>query len=260
MNRLKFITPIAPQPDRPLFVYLPGMDGSGHLLRSQLPKLADRFDIRCLRIPPDDRRGWDELAQATLDLLASVRSRRNLYLFGESFGGCLALQLVARQPECCDRLILSNPASAFHRRAFLAWGSHFVQWMPDFLNGVSALALLPFLAALERIPRDNRQALVDAMRHVSPKAVTWRIGLLREFALDPAALAQVRQPTLILASAKDRLLPSIAEARELSDTLPNAQIRVLPDSGHTCLLENGFDLDALLQENEFLPQQTLAPR
>jgi pimeloyl-ACP methyl ester carboxylesterase len=231
------------------------MDGSGHLLRSQLPQLAKAFEVRCLRIPPDDLRGWDALADETLELVEEVRSQRPLYLFGESFGGCLALHTVTRNPDCCDRLILSNPASAFKRRPFLSWGSHLVQWMPDFLNAVSALGLLPFLAALERIPRDNRQALLDAMRHVSPKAVTWRVGLLRDFALSPEAVAQVRQPTLLIASALDRLLPSITEAQDLVNVLPNAQIRVLPHSGHACLLEPQVNLYQILHESGFVPEQ-----
>lgn len=255
MTPLTLLTPSQPNPHQPLFVYLPGMDGSGYLLRSQLPRLAPHFDIRCLQLPPDDLRDWHSLAQETLELLAPLRQGRPLYLFGESFGGCLALMMASQQPDCCDRLILSNPASALQRRPLLLWGSHLVQWMPDFLNAISALGLLPFLAALDRIPAENRQALLDAMRHVSSKAITWRIGLLRDFRIPPEQLARIHPPTLILASTLDHLLPSLSEAQDLIQVLPNAKIHHLPHSGHACLLERDTNLLKILKQENFLTKQ-----
>ncbi|MDC0833835.1 hypothetical protein CKA32_004155 [Geitlerinema sp. FC II] len=253
---MRLIAPTAIASDLPLFVYLPGMDGSGHLLRWQLPKLSRAFDVRCLQIPPNDLRGWDELTQHTIELIERERrkTQQPVYLFGESFGGCLALQVAMRSPRSFDRLVLSNPASSFNRRPWLTWGSHLVGWMPDFLNTVSALGLLPFLAALERIPSHNRQALVDAMQHVSPQAVAWRIQMLREFQLDWERIDRIEQPTLAIASACDRLLPSVTEVRELVDRLPNGRLRVLPESGHACLLEKGVDLYHILQEAKLLPE------
>ena len=46
-----------------------------------------------------------------------------------------------------------------------------------------------------------------------------------------------RTPTLLIASGEDRLLPSLTEAVRLQSLLPSAQRVVLPDSGHTALLE-----------------------
>ncbi|MFZ4677643.1 MAG: hypothetical protein ACOYM4_18460 [Nodosilinea sp.] len=45
-------------PPRPMFVYLPGMDGSGELFGLQSTGLKSHFDIRCLVIPGDDRSSW----------------------------------------------------------------------------------------------------------------------------------------------------------------------------------------------------------
>ncbi|WRH66990.1 MAG: alpha/beta hydrolase [Planktothrix sp. GU0601_MAG3] len=60
-------------------------------------------------------------------------------------------------------------------------------------------------------------------------------------------LSRVKIPVLVIASGADRLLPSVLEAKFLTQTLPNAQMVVLPDSGHACLLENDIDLYALIQ-------------
>jgi len=51
------------QPEYPLFVFLPGMDGTGQLLRSQTAGLEVAFDVRCLAIPRDDLTSWDVLTE-----------------------------------------------------------------------------------------------------------------------------------------------------------------------------------------------------
>ena len=42
-----------------------------------------------------------------------------------------------------------------------------------------------------------------------------------------------------LASGKDRIFPSIAEARRLMQEVPTCKLHVAPDSGHAVLLEEG---------------------
>lgn len=57
--------------------------------------------------------------------------------------------------------------------------------------------------------------------------------------LSPLALsAPPRVPTMVVASARDRLLPSLSEAGRLVSLIPGALRVVLPDSGHTALLES----------------------
>lgn len=66
-------------------------------------------------------------------------------------------------------------------------------------------------------------------------------------------------PTLLVASACDRLLPSLGEASRLAAVLPAARRVTLPDSGHTALLEEGVDLAALLARAGLLPAPGAAP-
>ena len=92
MNRPKtvikpcFLTPKTIKSDYPLFIYLPGMDGSGQLLRTQADGLEACFDLRCLAIPPDDLTSWDELTNRVLKLIyAELKNapQRPVYLCGE---------------------------------------------------------------------------------------------------------------------------------------------------------------------------------
>jgi pimeloyl-ACP methyl ester carboxylesterase len=250
-----FRVPRPLNPLAPLFIYLPGMDGTGQLLSRQLAGLEQAFDIRCLAIPPDDLTHWEDLTQQVVDLIQSelrTNAQKPVYLCGESFGGCLALKVLLRSPQLFHRLILLNPATCLKQSFLLYWGSYFMQPLPEPIYQTSCVGFLPFLAALERIEANDRRALLDAMQSVTQKSSIWRMSLLREFVVEDDAYRQIQQPTLIVASACDRLLPSVSEAQRLIHLIPNAQMDVLPRSGHACLLEAEVNLYTILKDKNFL--------
>ncbi|MCU0537230.1 MAG: alpha/beta hydrolase [Hydrococcus sp. Prado102] len=284
-SRLSFILPTPLKPELPLFIFLPGMDGTGLLYQRQADRLAKFFDIRCLAIPSDDLSNWDTLAKEAVKLIKievesragrTIRPARRsskveskysslssegcspVYLCGESFGGCLALKLVLEEPSLFERLILINPSSSFNQRPLLGLGIQVTQWMPSFLHPASAMGLLPFLAALERISAGDRMALFDAMNSVPPRVVSWRLNLLKDFSVAQEDLRRITQPTLILAGQNDRLLPSIEEAKRLVSYIPNAKTVVLPHGGHACLLESDVFLDEIMQAKNFLVPNVLS--
>ncbi len=254
MNQsLSFLQPIAPRPDAPLFVYFPGMDGTGELLASQLEGLAPYFDVRCLAIAPDDLHSWEDLTHAAIALLEqeTTHDDRHVYLCGESFGGCLGMKVAVQAPHLISRLILCNPASAFVKRPFFKLAIPLLNYIPDLVHRSSALALLPFLASLGRIAKRDRQALLNAMKSVSAQVVSWRLSLLRDFHIEDLDFQKFDKPVLILAGAHDRLLPSIQEAEFLTQKFPQARSAILPESGHACLLETEIKLIEILALEKF---------
>ncbi|MBW4662719.1 MAG: alpha/beta hydrolase [Chroococcus sp. CMT-3BRIN-NPC107] len=254
-----FLTPERLQPEYPLFVFLPGMDGTGQLLRTQTAGLEVAFDVRCLMIPPDDLTSWDVLSDRVINLIEDelkINPHRLVYLCGESFGGALAIKVALKVPQLFNRIILVNPASALHRRPWLKWASGLVYLVPSCFFEFSALGLLPFLASLELVERNIRQELLKTMRLVPPQTVLWRLSLIKEFDVDAPQLQGITQPVLLLASALDRLLPSVTEARYLVKNLPKAKMVVLPYSGHACLVESAVNLYEIMQEETFLDFST----
>jgi len=254
--RLTACTPATPS--RPLFVFLPGMDGSGALLKPQVAGLSSGFDIRCLSIPPDDLKGWDELTEQVAALIRMEQKRhpgRTTTVCGESFGGCLALRLITRFPNLCDQLILVNPASSAQRQPWIGACSSLTQLLPTTIYQLSTLRLCNLLIASHRVSRPTRLQLLAAMQAVRPQSAAWRLALLRQFRLEDLPLDRVRQPVLILASGADRLLPSPREAKRLARFLPNTTIVHLPDSGHACLLEDQLNLSAILRSQDFCRDQ-----
>ncbi|MEH2105840.1 alpha/beta fold hydrolase [Nostoc sp.] len=250
-----FLTPERVQPEYPLLVYLPGMDGTGQLLRSQTAGLEAGFDVRSLALPRKDLNTWDVLTKSVLNLIDAElekSSYRPVYLCGESFGGCLAMKVAIQAPHLFKRIILINPASSFHLRPWLSWASQLTYLVPSGLYDVGALGLLPFLASLPRISRSDRHELLKTMRSVPVETVLWRLSLLREFHLDEEQLGRLTQPVLLIAGGSDRLLPSVTEVKRIGNILPNNKIVVLPNCGHACLLEQDTNLYEILKDNDFL--------
>ncbi len=259
-DKISFLLPKPIQPEKPLFVYLPGMDGTGKLLTNQADELSQSFDLRCLSIPSNDLSDWNTLTKTTIDLIEQEITRsssRPVYLCGESFGGCLALKTTVTAPQIVKRLILINPASSFNQRPLLGLGINLIPWIPSSIHQTSAIGLLPFLAELSRMKKPERRALLQAMRSLPQQVVSWRLSLLKDFMVSDRELNRIKQPTLIIAGGADRLLPSIEEAQNLLKTLPQAQMKVLPQSGHACLLEAETNLCDILAENNFLDRKSV---
>ncbi len=261
INPLPSLLGESAKPSRPLFIYLPGMDGTGDLLRTQLSGLQASFDIRCLSIPSNDITGWDRLVEQVARLITKEQCRiqsRPVYICGESFGGCLALRLAASFPDICQHLILVNPATSAFHQPWVSLGASITQRLTPSLYRLSTFGLLPLLIQPQRVSLANQQALLQAMQSVSPRSAAWRISLLANFAVESLPLGRILQPALLLASGADRLLPSLDAAGRLARQLPNARTVQLPDSGHACLLESEVNLAKLLKSTDFFDPSSRA--
>lgn len=255
MTKLRLIKPTNPDPTLPLFVFLPGMDGCGELMSTQVDDLATVFDLRCLQIPSDDFSSWETLCEEIIALIKaelSLKSQHSCCLCGESFGGCLAIKVALHSPKLVNRLILVNPATCFNQQPLLGWGIPITSLMPDWFYQVSTLTLLPFLVAPGRVTPDNRQALLNAMRAIPHQNASWRLSLLQQFQVSDTQLHKIEQPVLLIAGAEDRLLPSVAEAERLVRIFPNALRVILAESGHACLLEKEIRLKEIMVAQGFL--------
>ena len=244
---LKFL-PFSIDTTKPLLIYIPGMDGSGRLLQNQ-KGIWQNFDVRCLNIPSQEIE-WEQLTEDLVFLIKEElfrQGKRRVYVCGESFGACLALKLAESIPHLIHQIILINSASAFNKRPLLNLGTYATRFMSDYVYRSCAGLLLPFLTRSSNVSPSQQDKLLAAMEEVPPNIVSWRLTLLDKFTYPSK---QLKLPVLIVASAKDQLLPSVAEARKLKQFFFHGQIRILPDSGHCCLLESKVDLSQIIQQQE----------
>jgi len=223
------------------------MDGTGRLFYKQIDRLATRFDIRCLAIASDDRSNWHALVDRSMQfIIDELPEGRELYLCGESFGACWAMQVASRMAKSIEKLVLINPASSFVRLPWLTEGSALSSLLPDNMYPLSTRILAKFLTNADRVTPEDRQNLLDAMLSVTPQTAAWRLSLLRQFRINSLLPALVDIPINLIAGEHDRLLPSVLEVRFLHQQLPKSNTTLLPASGHACLLEQDINLADLV--------------
>jgi len=234
---------------RPVLIYAPGLDGTGKLFHRQELLLAPYCDVRVLTLPLDDREDWQGMAQRMLALWPS--SGQRVLVCGESFGAGIALMAALNAPHRVDGLILINPATAWRRQWLLRWGAQGLRYLPMVSFPWAGVGLLPFLAALDRIPLEDCRALLNIMQQVPPATIIHRLGLLDSLNVDDR-LSALHCPVLLVAGEEDRLLPSVAEVEFLKARVPQAQIARLARGGHALLLETTTRLPELLTEFQLL--------
>jgi predicted alpha/beta-fold hydrolase len=83
----------------------------------------------------------------------------------------------------------------------------------------------------------------------------WRISLIEKFEISIQQLQQVKQPTLVITSGNDRLLPSQAEGKFLVQQIPRSSLHLIPEGGHAVLLEQDIDLHKILSMHGFLERK-----
>ncbi|KAD5960563.1 hypothetical protein R6Q59_013636 [Mikania micrantha] len=259
----------SPLPGSPILLFLPGMDGLGLGLILHQKSLRKVFEVRCLHIPVYDRTPFIELVafvEETLRFEHALFPSRPIYIVGDSFGGCLALAVAARNPAIDLIVILSNPATSFDRTQ-LKPILPVLEVMPDTLTGT-----IPYLLSFvmgdpikmasvnvesSTIPNldklsDNLVSLLPRLSGLSdiiPKAtLVWKLELLKSAAAYAnSRLHAVKAEVLLLASGKDNMLPSRDEAQRLSRNLQNCQVCYFKDNGHTLLLEDGINLLTIIK-------------
>lgn len=243
--------------DRPLLLYVPGMDCTGKGIASQLPTLAAAgYDIRCVYIPSDNRSTWQELVQMVCHLLQKEveedkegtettqkqqqqrQHRRHLTVVGESFGACLAIRLALASPSLITHLVLINPATNFAQNnplvSFCA-STGLLAFFPQTLYQIAQDLMLPLMVKRNRVSIKDHETLLSPIDFVPAECGAWRFSMLNDSTgLSDVDIQSINMPTLLFASAKDWVLPSMAECARLQCLLPNAKRVILPERSPHC--------------------------
>lgn len=260
-----------PSKGSPTLLFLPGVDGLGLGLILHHKPLGKAFEVRCLHIPVYDRTPFEGLlkfVEETVRLEHASSPEKPIYLVGDSFGGCLALAVAARNPTIDLILILSNPATSFGRSQLQPLFP-ILEAMPDELHATVPYLLsyvmgdpikmamvnienrLPPRIKLEQLS-NNLPALLprlSVMSDIIPKdTLLWKLKLLKSAsAYANSRLHAVKAEVLVLASGKDNMLPSEDEAKRLKKSLQNCIVRLFKDNGHALLLEEGISLLTIIK-------------
>ncbi|MCX6433604.1 MAG: alpha/beta hydrolase [Actinobacteria bacterium] len=200
---------------------------------------------------PDDEPDIDVVADAVIDLLASIDTDRCV-VGGVSLGGYVAMAITRRRPDLvaglilCDTKATADADAARENRERLA---ALCLASPGETARILEQAVLPGL--LGETTRLRRPAVVDRVRawltDADAASVAW---YQRAMAGRPDSLATLRAagaPTLVVYGDEDTLSPR-AEQELMVAVNPDTQLVVIPAAGHLALVEDPAAVtDAMLR-------------
>ncbi|CAN1761268.1 Phytyl ester synthase 1, chloroplastic [Linum perenne] len=260
-----------PLTDSPILMFLPGTDGVGLGLVLHHKALGKVFEVRCLHIPVEDRTPFQGLVNFVEETLKSEHAsspNRPIYLVGDSFGGCLALAVAARNPQIDLVVILANPATSFSRsqiqpllpllEAIPNELHNIVPYLLSFVMGnplkmamVNVEDRLPPRGQMEQLSGNLTSLLgyLSGLSDIIPKeTLAWKLKLIQSgAAYANSRLHAVKAEVLLLVSGQDNLLPSKDEAVRLKKVLQDCTVRYFKDNGHTLLMEEGLSLLTIIK-------------
>jgi pimeloyl-ACP methyl ester carboxylesterase len=111
--------------------------------------------------------------------------------------------------------------------------------------------LVSRVLASERIEETEIDRLLKCSLSHGYRASRQRLKLIQQHDVREQ-LPLLQMPVTIVASGRDRLLPSLREAQFMSHKITHCKVVVVADGGHTCFLSPRFSLASLLRENAIL--------
>jgi pimeloyl-ACP methyl ester carboxylesterase len=208
-------------PEKTAITLLPGMDGTGELLRTLAGQLSTQRPVQLIGYPVDRPLSYDQLVCYVRERVPNDR----FIILGESFSGPIAIEIAATDPRVAGLVLASSFArhplpsqfAAFARLLDLRWipaavvvaalmGSAATPKLRDCLHGV-----------LATLPREVIRARMRDVLRVDKR------GRLRE----------IKCPVLCLHGRSDRLVRR-RHVNEIVAAQPGCEVRWL-DSAHMLL-------------------------
>ena len=222
---------------------VPGIDGTGQLFYRQLPGLERDFTVTPTRLRDDAASMADLVADLDNEITRAAGSGR-VSLLGESFGGALTLSYAVAHPERVERLIIVNSFAHFGSQARLWLGYHLLRATPwGMMRIVRRLNARRMHSP--RTERDEIRRFHELMRSATREGYLSRMRILRDYDIRDR-LPSITAPVLYLAADRDTLVPSVEQARLMSELTPAGTMRVLEGHGHSCLIAPDMDLAAIV--------------
>jgi pimeloyl-ACP methyl ester carboxylesterase len=181
-----------------------------------------------------------------LQRLLEHRTTAPVHVVGLSLGAAVALQLALEQPESVRSLVLVNGFSRLRPRS-LRLGSLIGRLV---LLAVGPMKWLGEWVARDLFPHATQLELrrVAAARIANNDRRSYRVLLCALAGFDVSGeLKHIECPTLVIASEGDRILNG-PEKVLLAESIPNARLLWLRDSGHAAPIDSPDRINsALLQ-------------
>jgi len=249
-NRVHFLARCA----SPILV----LNGGQAFVRRPTPARAKRDGKRIARLLPKGRTvyvlGYDPAPSADHSIETIVRDVAQIMrdvtgpatVMGISFGGFVAARLAADHPDLVRELILMVSAHRFSpdgrrsvdRQLEYAWAGDFEKFLDEF----GLVFRRPWLNWLIRLRlRKERSRLCKTMN--DPAVIVRGLNAVagEDFGSDPAWLARITAPTLIVGATRDPFF-DVAALEETARHIPCAQLKLFERETHMLPVERARDV------------------
>jgi proline iminopeptidase len=236
--------------ERPTLIVMHGGPGFDHsTMRPYFDRFADTHQVVYIDHRANGR-STGELSQCTLALwgddvkaVCDALGIDKPIVYGNSFGGMVAMSYAARYPDHPAKLILSSTAARMHWdetfRIFEERGGRETRAVAEhFWTTTDDAAIAEYMRvcmSLYNPPGENAGELARARKRAIMRYETTRyfsVGEMRTMDLR-AGLSKIKCPTLILAGGYDPITPVVC-AREILEAMPEkvAELDIFDRAGH----------------------------
>lgn len=235
-----------PAPGRAAVILLHGaMSSSASLLRTLGPGLSRHFSVGVF-----DRRGhgrtadtaapfgYDSMADETIAFVETLG--RRVHLVGHSDGGNVALLVGRRRPDLVSRMVVVGANYHYDGLVDMAPLQVGTPAFDEWAQGYAAYAPDGIAHAGDVLRKTNH------MLRTGPT-------------MTPRDLGEINVPVLVMAGDDD--VATLVHTATLFESLPDAQLAVIPGSSHAVLKEHTRECVRLIRRflTEPLPVTTLSP-
>jgi len=238
-------------------VVVPGLAGGWRLTTPLLRALARRFQVFSYDLRGErpfgagplgaTRTPYVEIGRHAADLAALIErlGLERPTVLGVSFGGAIALELAVEHPRALDALIVQGMEPKFRATTASAIVRHVLERYappPDspFIN-----QFLNLLYAKKPEPGPAHDLIVDRIWR-TPRIVTaHRLAQLEQFDVTDR-LWRLEAPTLVVAGAKDAIIPASRQKR-LAQEISGARFESIEGAGHVAFITHADAMAAQVQ-------------
>jgi pimeloyl-ACP methyl ester carboxylesterase len=221
-------------------VLVPGLAGGWRLL-GPLARLLARehrvisYGLRGDRLPIGAARprDIDELAQDLSALIEELGLERPAVL-GVSFGGAVALELAAAQPQRLGALIVQGVEARFRANLGSTIARRVLERFPLPSDNRFVNQFFNLLHGGKPRPGPLAEFVVERCWETDQSVMAQRMALLETFDVSDR-LWGIDVPALVLAGSRDVIVPP-ARQRALAAAIPGASFELLEGAGHIAFL------------------------
>ncbi len=232
--------------DLPLLIKICGLDGSGKLFYKQIPSLAKSYRVVTFPLRDDPAATYEMLADDVAAIIEAIGEGKAVVV-GESFGGGIAFSFALRYPQMLDRLVIVNSFAWYRRRLRIHAAAKLATVLPKQFIVPFRLMSATLGLLVDGVKGEDRLRILQVLQAIEMKGYARRLQLISEVNLLDR-LSEIQAPTLLIATPRDLLVPSVREAHEMAARMPNATVKIIDKAGHSLLLRDDVQLSDILAE------------